>query len=202
MKIHFSLLLIPLLMLLAGQAAASFWFQVIDITPVTMTQNSEANFTVSVKGMGSERAYVELVFKNKAEGLDISCPKMIKNVFPAGVTKYECTVRAGDVAPGNYSFVVDVAAKGSPTGKKTAFVNVVAANAGEVIEPETEATPSGPELQTYQGPAANEDHQTPAEEPQAEGTPAPGAMAAALALMLVLRRMKRCKGLLFPVGQL
>ncbi|MEI8003639.1 MAG: hypothetical protein WCG94_04830, partial [Methanothrix sp.] len=88
MKTHFSLILIPLLLLLAGLAGASFWFQVIDVSPIEMTPGSEANFTVSVKGLGSERAYVELVFKNKTEGLDFTCPKMIKNVFPAGVTKY------------------------------------------------------------------------------------------------------------------
>ena len=149
MKNHFSLLLIPLLLLLAGQAGASYWFQVIDVTPIEMTPNSEANFTVSVKGLGSERAYVELVFKNKTEGLDFACPKMIKNVFPAGVTKYNCTVKAADVPPGNYSFVVDVAAKGSPSGKKTAFINVLAAKSDAAIEPEKQPMPTGPMLQAY-----------------------------------------------------
>ena len=74
MKNHFSVLLILLLLLLAGQATASFWFKVIEVTPIEMTPNSEANFTVSVKGLGSERAYVELVFKNKTEGLDFILP--------------------------------------------------------------------------------------------------------------------------------
>ena len=190
MKNHFSLLLILLLLLLAGQAGASYWFKVIDVTPIEMTPNSEANFTVSVKGLGSERAYVELVFKNKTEGLDFTCPKMIKNVFPAGVTKYNCSVKAADVPPGNYSFVVDVAAKGSPSGKKTAFINVLAAKSDAAIEPEKQPMPTGPMLQAYNGSMAEQGNQTPAKEPQAQKTPAPGAVTAILATLLVLRRMK------------
>ncbi|MDQ1261984.1 MAG: hypothetical protein QG575_1165 [Euryarchaeota archaeon] len=188
MKKSFSVLIIALLLLLAGQATSSFWFQVINVTPIEMTPNSEANFTVSVKGMGSERAYVELVFKNKTEGLDFSCPKMIKNVFPAGVTKYNCTVKTADVSPGNYSFVVDVAATGSPSGKKTAFINVLAANAGRAIEPETGSMPTGHMLQAYNTSQAAEGA---AEEPHAQNTPAPGAIAAILAMLLVLRNMAR-----------
>ncbi len=174
MKTHFFFLLIAILMLLAGQAGASFWFKVVDVTPIEMFPNSEANFTVSVKGLGSERAYVELVFKNMTEGLSISCPKKIKNVFPQGVTKYNCSVKAADVQPGNYSFVVDVAAKGAPSGKKTAFINVIAAKIDVAIEPE-----SGNKTA----------FETPSE-PQAKATPASGAMGAILALLLALRRMK------------
>ena len=124
MKNCFWLVLLSLL-LLAGPADASGWFKVINVTPIEMTANSEANFTVSVKGMGGERAYVELVFRNRSEGFDFTCPKMIKNVFPAGVTDYSCSVKAGDVAPGNYSFVVDAAAPGARPGKLTAYINVV-----------------------------------------------------------------------------
>jgi len=191
MKNSFSILLILLLLLLAGQAGASFWFKVIDVTPIEMTPHSEANFTVSVKGLGSERAYVELVFKNKTDGLDFSCPKMIKNVFPAGVTKYNCTVKAADVQPGNYSFVVDVAATGSPSGKKTAFINVLAANAGRAIEPEIGSIPIEPVLQAYNASQADEGNQTPAKEGRAQNTPAPGAIAAILAMLLVLPKMGR-----------
>ena len=193
MKNYFSILLILLLLLLAGQANASFWFKVIEVTPIVMTPNSEANFTVSVKGLGSERAYVELVFKNKTEGIDFFCPKMIKNVYPTGVTTYNCTVKAADVPPGNYSFVVDVAATGSPSGKKTAFINVLAAKSYGAIEPEIVSMPTGPVLQTYNASQADEGNQTPepAKEPQAQKTPAPGAVAAILAMLLVLRKMGR-----------
>ncbi|MFZ2472668.1 MAG: hypothetical protein WAW52_12100 [Methanothrix sp.] len=182
MKNPFSVLLIILLLLLAGQAGASYWFRVIDVTPIEMTPNSEANFTVSVKGMGSERAYVELVFKNKSEGFDFSCEKMIKNVFPAGVTKYNCTVKAADVLPGNYSFVVDAAAKGAPSGKRTAFINVLAAKSGAAIEPQVQPIPAGQMQQAYN---ASQAEQGAAEEPQ---TPAAGAVAAILAMLVVLRK--------------
>jgi hypothetical protein len=188
MKNSFSVLLITLLLFLAGQAGASFWFQVTNITPIEMTSNSEANFTVSVKGMGSERAYVELVFKNKTDGFDFSCPKMIKNVFPAGVTQYNCSVKAAEVPPGNYSFVVDVAAKGSPSGKKTGFINVLAADGGRANEPEAGWIPTGQTLQAYNASQADEGA---AEGPlaQTQNMPAPGAAAAILAMLLVLRRM-------------
>jgi hypothetical protein len=190
MKNHFSLLLISLLLLLTALAGASYWFQVINVTPIEMTPSSEANFTVSVKGLGSERAYVELVFKNKTEGLDFTCPKMIKNVYPAGVTKYNCTVKAADVSPGNYSFVVDVAAKGSPSGKKTAFINVVAAKSDAAIEPEKQPMQTGPMLQAYNASKAEQTNQTPANGPQAQKTPAPGAAVAILAVLVAMRRIK------------
>jgi hypothetical protein len=192
MKNSISILLITILSLLAGQAGASFWFQVTNITPIEMAPNSEANFTVSVKGMGSERAYVELVFKNKTNGFDFSCQHLIKNVYPAGVTQYNCSVKAADVSPGNYSFVVDVAATGSPSGKKTGFINVLAANGGRAVEPKAESTPTG---STSQGNDASQNtsqaNEGGAEEPpaQTQNTPAPGALAAILAMLLVLRRM-------------
>jgi hypothetical protein len=188
MKNPFSVLLITLILLLTGLAGASFWFKVIEITPIEMMPNSEANFTVSVKGLGSERAYVELVFKNKTNGLDFSCQHMIKNVFPAGVTKYNCSVKAADVPPGNYSFVVDVAATGSPSGKKTGFINVLAEDAGRAIEPETKSIQTGPTLQVYNASTADKGA---TKEPlaQTRNTPAPGAIAAVLAMLLVLRKM-------------
>ncbi|MCX6677274.1 MAG: hypothetical protein NTU95_04930 [Methanothrix sp.] len=194
MKTHVALLFIPLLLLMAGLAGASYWFQVIDVTPIEMMPDSEANFTVSVKGLGSERAYVELVFKNMTDGLDFTCPKMIKNVYPAGVTKYNCTVKAADVVPGNYSFVVDVAARGSPSGKKTAFINIVAAKGGVAIEPEKQAIYAGPALQTYNASGTDLGNQTPAEAPAkqtAQKTPAPGAIAAIFAVLVAMRWMKR-----------
>ena len=189
MKTHISLLLIAVLLLLAGQAGASFWFKVIDVTPIEMSPNSEANFTVSVKGLGSERAYVQLVINNSNEGLTIYCPKKIKNVFPQGITQYNCTAKAEGVAPGNYSFVVDVAAAGARSGNMTAFINVIGPESDVAMKPEggnqtAAEIPAKPQAEEAQSAA-----ETPAE-PQAKGTPAPGTMAAILALLLVLRRMK------------
>lgn len=189
MKNHLSILLIAILVLLASLASASFWFKVIDVTPIEMSPNSEANFTVSVKGLGSERAYVELVFRNLTEGLTLYCPKKIKNVFPQGVTKYNCTAKAGDVAPGNYSFVVDVAAAGAPSGKKTAFINVIAAKSDAAIQLESGNQTAAEMPAEPQGEGTQTAAKTPAD-PLSKRTPAPGAMATVLALLLVLRRMR------------
>ena len=198
MKTHLSLLLIAILLLLAGYANASLWFKVIDVTPIEVAPNSEANFTAYVQGLGSERAYVELVFRNMTEGLTISCPKKIRNVFPKGVTEYNCTVMAGDVAPGNYSFVVDAIAASARPGKMTAFINVIEAKSDlasekEIVNQTAAEAPAEPKSEESPAPdsrpARKIGERRPAE-PEAKGTPAPGAMAAVVALLLVLRRMK------------
>jgi hypothetical protein len=106
------------------------------------------------------------------------------------VTKYNCSVKAADVSPGNYSFVVDIAAKGSPSGKRTAFINVLAAKSDATIEPEKQPLLTGPMLQAYNASRAEQGNQTPAKEPQAQKAPAPGAIAAILAALVAMRRMK------------
>lgn len=196
MKTIASILLILLLLLLAGQAGASYWFRVTDITPVTMTPNSEANFTVSVKGLGSQGAYVEMIFLNRSPGIDTSCERLIKYIFPTGTTIYNCTVKSADIPPGNYSFVVDVVAAGAPSGKKTAYVNVVAAENGAVIEPQmTQSNQTAKENQSQSSNGSvepevhKEDQGTPASVPKA--TPALGVMPAILAMLLIMRRMRR-----------
>jgi len=167
MKTAFLILSLLLFLLLAVQASGSFWFQVIDISPINLTPNSEADFTVAVKGLGSQGSYVALVFKNMSQGLDISCSKQIKYVLPAGVTKYNCTIKAGDIVPGNYSFVVDVAASGSPSGKKTAFVQVLptrpAQEKGPQQEELQEATQADKANQTSASPPAK--HHPPLAQP-------------------------------------
>ena len=201
MKNFFAILLIALLLLLASPADASGgWFKVINVTPIEMTANSEANFTVSVKGMGGERAYVELVFRNKSEGFDFTCPKMIKNVFPAGVTDYNCSVKAGDVAPGNYSFVVDTAAPGARPGKLTAYINVIEQKSQvEAIYDSTidylrDMSGSGdsePELSENSGGASPP---TGAEAEAGEAlpeAPMPGAAMAILSLLVTLRSFRK-----------
>jgi hypothetical protein len=196
MKKVTSILLISLLLLLAGQASASYWFKVTDISPITMMPNSEANFTASVKGLGSQGEYVELRFLNQSQGIDTSCDKLIKYVFPTGTTKYNCSVKSADISPGNYSFVVDVSAKGAPSGKKTAYVNVVAAGNGVVIESQmNQMNQNVPEnqSQSIQGsvePNVSQTNQTNAGS-EAKGTPALGVMPAVLALLLIMWRMRR-----------
>ena len=183
-----SLILLTLILMLAGETSASYWFKVIDISPINLTPNSKADFNVAVKGLGSQGAYVELVFKNKSQGLNFSCEKMIKYVFPAGVTKYNCTVKVGDVAPGNYSFVVDVSARGAPSGKKTAYVEVMAAQADHVIEVQSKGARSQTSLE--QMIRTSEDNQTSAV-PESQKTPAPGAALASFAILLASWRMRK-----------
>ncbi len=193
MNYSFSISLIALLSLLSGQADASFWFQVREITPIEMMPNSMANFSVSVKGLGSERAYVELVFKNISDGFDFSCPKMIKNVFPAGVTQYNCSVKAGDMLPGNYSFVVDVAAKGAPSGKKTGFINILAADDARAMQPQPGTVSFGsksPEPMPQENTLSQEGEARSEESAaQTQNTPAPGAAVAILAMLIIFRRI-------------
>ena len=194
MRACFFLLLLAVFLLLPSQANASYWFQVIEITPVEMLPNSEANFTVSVKGLGSDRAYVELVFRNVSEGLTITCPKKIQNIFPQGVTNYDCIVAAGDLLPGNYSFVADVVVAGAPSGKKTGYVNIIGRSGNRASEPVRvdqpaleDAEPAGEFQEPETEPLAQPDK--PAE--SQKESPAPGALAASLVLILVLWRMKR-----------
>jgi virulence-associated protein VagC len=198
MKMVHSILLILLLLLLAGQANASYWFRVTDISPISMMPNSEANFTVSVKGLGSQGAYVQLIFLNKSQGIDTSCEKLIKYVIPTGTTKYNCSVKSADIPPGNYSFVVDVAALGAPSGKKTAYVNVLAAGNGAVIEPQMDqvnqmnktASENGSQsMQESEEAQVNQANQA-ASASEAKGTPALGIIPAVLALLLVMRRRR------------
>jgi hypothetical protein len=199
MKTVTSILLILLLLLLAGQASGSYWFKVTEISPITMMPNSEANFTISVKGLGSQGEYVQLIFLNKSQGIDTSCDKLIKYVYPTGTTKYNCSVKSADISQGNYSFVVDVAAKGAPSGKKTAYVNVVVPGTGEVIESRMNQNATENQSQSIQGSGeakTNLTNQTAATNhaaavPVARGTPALGVMPAVLALLLIMWRMRR-----------
>jgi hypothetical protein len=186
MKTVFPVMFLMLLLLLSGQASGSFWFQVIGVSPISMAPNSEANFSIAVKGLGSNGAYVQLVFKNMTQGLEVSCPKMIKYVLPAGITMYNCTLRAGDVAPGNYSFVVDVAAKGSPSGKKAAYVDILGVN-GQAAEPPIGAIVKNASANETQSAKSNQAASMPGSQPK--GTPAPGVILGALCLLLASRRM-------------
>ena len=193
MRACFFLLLLAVFLLLPGQANASYWFQVIDITPVEMLPNSEANFTVSVKGLGSDRAYVELVFRNVSEGLTITSPKKIQNIFPQGVTNYDCIVAAGDLLPGNYSFVADVVVAGAPSGKKTGYVNIIGRNGNHASEPVRVDQPALEDAEEgeFQEPETEPLAQPDKSAESQKESPAPGALAASLVLILVLWRMKR-----------
>jgi D-alanyl-D-alanine carboxypeptidase len=196
MKRIISLLLFLIFLLLSGQACASYWFVVTDVTPIRMEPNSDANFTVSVKGLGSEGAYVQVVFRNMSEGLSVASYDRLRYVFPAGTTKFNFTLRAGDIAPGNYSFEAGTAATGSPPGWKKAYVDVVAAGEmaaeemGAEAEETIEVTPPGRET-ISQNVSAPEAEEAPAETAQERGMPGPGVAIAVVALLLAARKRGR-----------
>ncbi len=186
MKSIIPFLLFLTFFLLAGQTVASYWFEVIDVTPISMTPNSDANFTVSVKGLGSQGAYVQVVFRNMSEGLSIVSSDRLRYVFPAGVTKFNFTLHAGDIPPGNYSFEAGTAATGSTPGWKKAYVDVVAAE-----EKRIEVLPPGKETISQNVSAAPEAEEAPAETAQERGMPGLEAVFAIAALLLAGRkRMK------------
>lgn len=209
-----NIVILILLMLLVGQAGASLWFKVIDISPISMEPNSIANFTVSVKGMGSEGAYVALVFRNVSEGLGISCERKTKYVFPAGTTEYNCTIEVADIPPGNYSFVVDVAARGSPSGRMTGYVDVVS-SAAATMEQEEAGTENEISVdvatEKFVSSSGEDSEESKSQgdqtggleksvprseigieiEPEGNQAPGLGAVPAVLALLIVTRRMKR-----------
>ncbi len=193
MKKIIPLLLFLIFLLLAGQAVASYWFEVIDVTPIRMTPNSDANFTVSVKGLGSQGAYVQVVFRNMSEGLSIASSDRLRYVFPAGVTKFNFTLHAGDIPPGNYSFEAGTAATGSTPGWKKAYVDVVAADADTVASEEERIAvlPPGKVTITQNVSAAPEAEEAPAETAQDRGMPGPGVALAVITLLLAARRRKR-----------
>lgn len=127
MKSIVPILILLIFLLIAGKVGASYWFEVVNVSPITMEPNSDANFTVDVKGLGSEGEYVQVVFRNMSEGLSIASYDQLRYVFPAGITTFYFTLRAGDIPPRNYSFEVGVFAHSEP-GWKMAYANVVEAN--------------------------------------------------------------------------
>lgn len=180
--------IVPILLLLAvtffaGLAAASYWFQVVDISPITMNPNSEANFTVAVKGLGSQGTYVQLIFRNVSQGLSVNCTHNIKYVFPAGTTLFNCTMKTEDIPPGNYSFVAGTAAKGSVPGWKEGYVIVEPVKAEGIIPPQKETISEN----ISETPGAKE---APAGKPQQNATPGLGVTMAAAALLLAWRKLE------------
>jgi hypothetical protein len=189
MKRIIPLLLFLIFLFLLGQASASYWFVVTDVTPIRMEPNSDANFTVTVKGLGSQGAYVQVIFRNMSEGLSIASFDRLRYVFPTGTTEFNFTLHVGDIAPGNYSFEAGTAAKGSPPGWKKAYVDIVATEATATGANETiEVTPPGKEAISQNVSAAPEAEEAPAETAQGRGMPGPGAAFAVMALLLAAKR--------------
>jgi hypothetical protein len=169
------------LLLLIGVSSASYYFEILNISEVKLAPDSDTNFTVSVKGLGSQGGYVDLVYRNLSTNLTVVKDRKMKYVFPAGIAKFEHTMKAGNVEPGNYSFEVGISAKGSPPNWRTVHA---------IVEPEGAETCETPQIEK---PMVNETmlpikNQTP--EKASKSTPGPGLLASIAALVLISRRFK------------
>lgn len=123
------IVLISLLLLLAGQASANSYFKVIEVSPIKVAPNSDANFTVTIRSEGGSGAFAEPVFKfNTTKNLSAEAPGGFRYIVATGSRLYNCTIRAEDIAPGNYSLQVGVYAQDAPYSWRTAYAIVEPTN--------------------------------------------------------------------------
>ncbi|NPV61659.1 MAG: hypothetical protein HPY61_03350 [Methanotrichaceae archaeon] len=189
MKKANALLFFLLILLLCGLAGASYWFKVIEVSPVSVAPNSDANFTVTVKGLGSDGAYVGLTFRNLSDGLTIVDRDRLRYIFPTGTTAFNVTIRAADLTPGTYSLEVGTAATGSPPGFTK--VNVTVSSPLETAAPEAAAYRTAEPVVVGKSATEEVPEETSEETagPETESAPAPGIALALLALLLAGRKM-------------
>ncbi len=89
------------LLLLTGISSASYYYEILNVSEIKLAPNSDTEVNVSVKGLGSEGGYVDLIYRNLSANLTIVKDGKMKYVFPAGTTNFEHTMKAGNVEPGN-----------------------------------------------------------------------------------------------------
>jgi hypothetical protein len=181
------IVLISLLLLLAGQASANSYFKVIDVSPIKVAQNSQANFTVIIRSEGGSGAFAEPVFKFKVNELSAEAPGGLRYIVATGSRIYNCTIRAGNIAPGNYSLQVGVYAQDAPYSWRTGYAIVEApekaTNSQLNASRSTASRNNSVNVQANgSGPRANKTG--PAK------TPGPGVLIAIAALFLASRRAK------------
>jgi hypothetical protein len=169
------------LLISIGLSSASYFYIILNISEIKLVPNSDTEFNISVKGLGSQGGYVDLIYRNLSPNLTVVKDRKMKYVFPAGTTIFEHIMQAGNVNPGNYSFEVGISAKGSPPNWRTAYV---------IVEPEKTATCETPQVEK---PMVNVttlpiENQT-AEEP-VKNMPGPGILISMTALLLMSRRLK------------
>lgn len=182
------ILLISLLMLLAGQASANSYFKVIDVSPIKVAPNSDANFTVTLRSEGGSGAFAQPVFKfNMTKELSAEAPGGFRYIVATGSRLYNCTIRAGDIAPGNYSLQVGVYAQDAPYSWRTAYAIVEPTN--NSINAQLNASVSNSSLNNSAAVPANESG-SEANKTSPAKTPGPGALIAIAALFLASRWAK------------
>jgi hypothetical protein len=172
-------MLLPLLLILlpAGNAEAAAYFRITDVSPIYVAQNSEVNFTVDVKSLGPDGEYVQLIFKNLTPGLSIDYSGGLRYIIPTGTRLFNCSMRAGNITPGNYTFDIGIYAQDAKTNWREAYA---------VVEPAASIRARTVSNITVSNSAAS-----PA--PQTNGTgakaaPALGIPAVILAILLAARR--------------
>jgi len=180
------LLLIPLILILliADNASAAPFFRIIDISPIHVAPNSEANFTATVKDFGPDGGYVQLIFRNVTPGILVNFTEGYKYVLPTGTRKFNCTVKAGDIAPGNYSFDMGIYAQDAKINWITAYVVVEPLSFVEAtpVVPNASAEIESANLTNASAPKANKTAPAP------QKAPALGVPAVILMLLLAARR--------------
>lgn len=187
------LFLIPilLLLLLADNAGAVGFYRIIDVSPINVGPNSEANFTATVKSYGPDGGYVQLIFRNVTPGISVSYNEGYRYVVATGTRKFNCSVKAGNIAPGNYSFEMGIYAQDAKINWRKAYAIV---EPDSFVEP-APAIPTAPSGKSgnltnvsastnVSVPKANVT--TPAPAPQK--TPALGVPAVIMLMLLVARR--------------
>ncbi len=182
------LLLIPLILLLlfADNAGAVGFFRIIDVSPIHVAPNSEANFTAIVKGLGPDGGYVQLIFRNETPGISVNYTEGYHYVLATGTRKFNCTVTAGNIAPGNYSFDMGIYAQDAKVNWRTAYVVVEPLPFVETapVIPYTPSANVSANLTNVSTPKAN----TTAPAPMPQKAPALGIPAAIMLLLLAARR--------------
>lgn len=185
------LLIVLLLLMISGLSYASYYFVILNVSPIELVPNSETNFTVSVKGLGSQGGYVQLVFRNLSRGLSVSKAGGARYVLSLGNRTYNCTMRAGFVEPGNYSFDVGIYAFGAKSAWRKAYVVVQPpaempqAAANQSQNKTITSLPSAAQERTASGePTERPDH--------AQAAPGPG-ISAILGVLLLLWLGRRAR---------
>lgn len=182
------IVLISLLLLLAGQASANSYFKVIDVSPIKVAPNSDANFTVIIRSEGGSGAFAEPIFKfNTTKELSAEVPGGFRYIVATGSRLYNCTIMAGDIAPGNYSLQVGVYAQDAPYSWRTAYAIVELPK--NSINAQLNAPVSNSSLNNSATVQANESG-SGTNKPSPAKTPGPGVLIAIAALFLASRRAK------------
>ena len=182
------IVLISLLLLLVGQASANSYFKVVDISPIKVAQNSEANFTVIIRSEGGSGAFAEPIFKfNSTKGLSAEAPGGLRYIVATGSRIYNCTIKTEDVATGNYSFQAGVYAQDAPYSWRAAYAIVEVPK--KVANAQMNASASTASLNNSVTVQANESGSRANKSGPAK-TPGPGALIAIAALVLASRRSK------------